>query len=245
MNKNDISFRGKTAIVTGSTRGIGRAIADSIADLGGYVVYTGTRESKNLANERRHFLTLDLLNNSSIEDFLKEIKKLPKIDILVNNAGINIIESIGEINIDHWNKVMKINLTGAMRIMKDVAKKMIARRQGGKILNVSSIFGVVSKAKRNAYSASKAGLIGLTKTSALDLAPYDILVNALCPGFTMTDMTTSILTKKEMESLSGEIPLGRFANESEIAAAAVFLCSDLNSYMTGQTFVIDGGFTAQ
>jgi 3-oxoacyl-[acyl-carrier protein] reductase len=111
-------------------------------------------------------------------------------------------------------------------------------------VNVSSIFGLVSRSKRDSYSASKAGLIGLTRAAALDLAPYGILVNALCPGFTLTDLTRSILSKDEMKRLSSEIPLGRFAREEEIAASAVFLCSDLNTYITGQAIAVDGGFTA-
>ena len=103
----------------------------------------------------------------------------------------------------------------------------------------------MSKAKRNSYSASKTGVIGLTRASALDLAPYNILVNALCPGFTKTELTVSILSRTEMKKLASDVPLGRFAEVSEIAKIAVFLCSDLNSYMTGQTVVVDGGFTVK
>jgi 3-oxoacyl-[acyl-carrier protein] reductase len=120
---------------------------------------------------------------------------------------------------------------------------MKGQKTGGKILNISSIFGVVSKEKRNAYSASKTGLIGLTRSSALDLAQYNILVNALCPGFTMTELTKSVLSKADMDKLRADVPLQRFAEVDEIARAGLFLCSDQNTYITGQTLVVDGGFT--
>jgi 3-oxoacyl-[acyl-carrier protein] reductase len=110
-------------------------------------------------------------------------------------------------------------------------------------LNISSIFGIVSKEKRDSYSASKTGLIGLTRAASIDLAPSSILVNALCPGFTKTDLTSSILSESDMKKLLQDVPMGRFAEPEEIAKAAVFLCSDMNTYMTGQTLIIDGGFT--
>ena len=122
---------------------------------------------------------------------------------------------------------------------------MKKNNKGGKILNISSIFGIVSREMRNAYSSTKAGLIGLTRASSLDLAPDNILVNALCPGFTKTDMTASILSSSDMETLCEKIPMGRFAEEIEIAKAALFLCSDMNTYMTGQTLIADGGFVIQ
>jgi 3-oxoacyl-[acyl-carrier protein] reductase len=158
---------------------------------------------------------------------------------------INIIEPIDEIKDENWEKVLAVNLTGPMYIMREVVKVMKKNNRGGKILNVSSIFGVVSKAKRDAYSASKSGIIGLTKASALDLARYNILVNAICPGFTSTELTASILSKEEITELTHKIPLGRFAGVSEIAKIAVVLCSDLNTYITGQSILVDGGVTVQ
>ena len=241
-----IDFSGKTAIVTGGTRGIGRSIVSLLLESGCHVIYTGTKEQLESPTEKGRYERLDLSNEKSIERFMEEvISKTPRIDILINNAGINIIEPIDEIQDEHWEKVLTVNLTGSMRMMREVAKVMKKNSQGGKILNISSIFGVVSKAKRNSYSASKTGMIGLTRASALDLAPYNILVNALCPGFTLTELTMSILSEEEMNVLATEVPLGRFADVSEIAKIAVFLCSDLNTYITGQTIVVDGGVTAQ
>ena len=243
MNPIMMNFSGKRALITGGTRGIGKSIMENLFALNCEVIYTGRGSKSEISEEKKLFKQLDLTDNASLNQFIAFLKDIPQIDILINNAGINIIESIDEINIEHWEKVLSINLSGAMLMMREVARIMKRNKKGGKILNVSSIFGVVSKAKRNAYSASKAGLIGLTKAAALDLASHNILVNALCPGFTMTDLTKSILSEAEIKQLCSEIPLGRFASEEEIAKTAVFLCSDLNTYMTGQTVVVDGGYT--
>jgi 3-oxoacyl-[acyl-carrier protein] reductase len=238
----DLSFSGKTAIVTGATRGIGRAIADLLQKCGAHVICTGTRVAHTI-DQGREFIPLDFCDEPSVTDFFRAIKKFPTIDVLVNNAGINVIESIDQIQLEHWEKIIKVNLTGSMRLMKEVSQVMIKNKTRGKMLNISSIFGLVSKAKRNSYSASKSGMIGLTKASALDLAPYGILVNALCPGFTKTELTESILSPQEREALAKQVPLGRFASVEEMAWAAAFLCSDYNGFMTGQMLVADGGFT--
>ncbi|MDD3296586.1 MAG: SDR family NAD(P)-dependent oxidoreductase [Candidatus Omnitrophica bacterium] len=236
-----INLSGKTALISGGTRGIGKAMVDLFASSGCKVIYTGTKnEEKNLSKDKI-FMQLDLAQDKSVKDFFSRLSTLERIDILVNNAGINIIEPISEIENENWQKVLKVNLTGPMLLTREISKKM-KRSGGGKILNISSIFGIMSRQKRNSYSASKAGLIGLTKSSALDLAPYNIVVNALCPGFTLTELTTSILSKEEIEALKKEIPLGRFASVEEIARVALFLCSDLNSYMTGQVVIADGGY---
>lgn len=239
-----IDFTGKTAIVTGGTRGIGKKISRMLLESGCEVIYTGTKQSEVL--NKGNFEELDLNDDKSINNFVKRvIKKIPTIDILINNAGINIIEPIDEIKNENWNSVLKVNLTGSMQLMRETTAIMRKRKVAGRILNISSIFGVVSKEKRNAYSATKTGLIGITRSSALDLASDNILVNALCPGFTLTELTQTILSTNEIETLSSEVPLGRFADVEEIAKTALFLCSDLNSYMTGQILIIDGGFTAK
>lgn len=239
-----MDFIGKTAIVTGGTRGIGKAIAELIQQLGGHVIVTGTSEKSRDSFDRKRctYIQLDLSNQESIGAFLEKVKKIKNIDVLVNNAGINKIEPIDEIDVESWNKIIKVNLTGPMLVTRTVAALM-KKRKTGRILNISSIWAVIGKEKRNSYSASKTGLLGLTRTTALDLAPYNILVNALCPGFTLTELTKSILSSSEIKRLSKEVPLGRFAKSEEIARIAVFLCSDKNTYITGQTITADGGFT--
>ena len=241
-----MDFSQKTAIVTGGTKGIGSSIVSLLSGCGCEVIYTGTGEKSAAERKGARFERLDLSDDSSVLHFINEvIGSFGKIDILVNNAGINYIEPIDEIDEKHWDRILKVNLTGSMRMIKAVANVMKSSNAGGKILNISSIFGVVSREKRNSYSASKSGLIGLTRSCALDLAPYNILVNALCPGFTNTELTASILSKNDMASIAAAIPIGRFAEVDEIAQAAMFLVSDLNSYMTGQILIADGGFTVR
>jgi 3-oxoacyl-[acyl-carrier protein] reductase len=241
-----IDFNGKTALVTGGTRGIGKSIVTLLIDAGCNVIYTGTQKKPDITIENASYKQLDLSDKKSITHFIKNVlNDIKKIDILINNAGINIIESIDKLDEKNWQKVLDVNLTGPMLLTREVSKKMKKNNKGGKILNVSSIFGIVSKAKRDSYSASKFGLIGLTRASALELAPYNILVNALCPGFTSTELTMSILSKEEIKLLQKQIPMGRFAEAEEIAKAAIFLCSDLNSYITGQTLIVDGGFVSK
>jgi 3-oxoacyl-[acyl-carrier protein] reductase len=242
MLKSDLNFKGKRAVVTGGTRGIGKSIADLLAELGCHVIYTGTKAEAAFPGPDRTYLRLDLADDASIKSFFAELSKAGPVDILVNNAGINLIEPIDKISEERWQRIIKVNLTGAMLLTREISGKMIEEGRGGKILNVSSIFGLISRAMRDSYSSSKSGLIGLTRASALDLAPHNILVNALCPGFTLTDLTKSILSEKDMAELSAEVPLGRMAEEKEIARTAVFLVSDLNTYMTGQVLVADGGY---
>ena len=171
-------FSGRTAIVTGGTRGIGKCIVRQLSQQGCDVIYTGTKKSSDPDIPGARFEQMDLSDEASISRFVQEIiAPHPGIDILVNNAGINKIEPIDEISDEDWEKILTVNLTGAMRMTRAVSKNMKKKQHGGRILNISSIFGVVSKSRRNAYSASKTGLIGLTRASALDLAPYNILVN--------------------------------------------------------------------
>ncbi len=241
-----IDFNGKTALVTGGTRGIGKSIVILLIDAGCDVIYTGTQKKPDESIDKASYKQLDLSDKKSIYQFIKNVlDDTKKIDVLINNAGINIIEPIDELKEENWQKILDVNLTGPMLLTREASKKMKKNNKGGKILNISSIFGCVSKAKRNSYSASKTALIGLTRASALDLAPYNILVNALCPGFTSTELTQSILSKEEIRKISKQIPLGRFAKAEEIAKTAIFLCSDLNSYITGQTLIVDGGFVSK
>lgn len=240
----DFDFSGKTAIVTGGTRGIGRRVSELFLERGATVIYTGTKTAPEHEIKGARYAQLDLTKEVSIEAFVKSvIAPSSRIDVLINNAGINVNESIDEISDDHWDNIIKINLTGSMKMSRAVAQIMKKNGAGGKILNISSIWGIISKSKRNAYSAAKTGLIGLTHASALDLAAHGILVNALCPGFVNTELTRRMLSKEEMAHLASEVPLGRFAEVDEIARAVLFLCSGENTYITGQAIVVDGGFT--
>jgi 3-oxoacyl-[acyl-carrier protein] reductase len=190
------------------------------------------------------YTKVDFLNQDSLDSFINEICQLSKIDILINNAGIQIMHAIDNIETSDWDKVMDVNLKAPMKIMRAVVPVMKSHKEG-RILNISSVAGLISKPGQSSYSTSKAGLIGLTRSSALDLATFNILVNALCPGTTQTDMVQKVLNIDQKNAILKNVPMGRFAKVDEIANFAVFLCSDYNSYMTGQTIVVDGGFTAR
>ncbi len=216
----------KTVLLTGGSRGIGKAIFDEIKDT--FNVLVPDRKD------------LDLNDLNSIDTYFKTA---PNIDILINNAGINIIKAIDDITTEDIEQINTINLIAPLRLIQKCVKNMKIN-QSGKIVNVSSIWGVRSKEKRTLYSGTKFGIIGQTKALARELGEYNILVNAICPGFTATDLTMQSLSANELEKLKKEIPLQRLADPSEIAKSIMFLISDTNSYITGQTLVVDGGFTA-
>jgi len=245
-----ISLNNKIVVITGGTRGIGASMVENFYKAGANIITTGTnineveKLNSNRKNKKIKYYQLDLTSKKSTEKFLDEIIKLKKIDILVNNAGINKIESISKIKLDDWDKINEVNLRGPFILTRAITKIMKKQKQG-RILNISSIFGVNSKAKRAAYSATKWGLVGFTKAAALDLSKYNILVNSLSPGFVNTELTQRILGKDKINEIVKTIPLGRLAQANEIALAALFLCSDLNTYITGQNIVVDGGFTSE
>ena len=220
-----INFRNKKVLVTGGTRGIGKSVADTFRKLDAIVVATGRNE-------------LDLSDPASVDKFCGNIKN---VDICVNNAGINYIDSFCDVKDDNWNEILQVNLTGAYKISKVVAKGMVDR-QYGRIINVGSIWGNISKIGRAAYSASKSGLKGLTLAMAAELAQHNVLVNMVSPGFTKTDLTETILGEEGIKEIQKGIPLGRIALPQDIANAIVFLASDLNTYISGQDLVVDGGF---
>ena len=217
---------GRTALITGASRGIGAAIAARLqAD--GLVVLSPSSEA------------LDLSSTVSIDTYLSQLTD--PIDILVNNAGINRLGSIDEISAKDFEDVIQINLLGHFQLTQGLVKGMKARRYG-RIVNISSIWSLVSRERRVTYSAAKAGLNGLTRALALELAPYHILVNAVAPGYINTELTKKNNPPEALERIAGEIPLGRLGEPSEIAECVAFLCSPKNSYMTGQVIVLDGGY---
>ncbi len=246
MEKNAcaIDFTDKTALVTGSTRGIGRAIADLLADLGARVIYTGTKRFSDVASgDSKEYWQMDATSRESVAECQARILDLPRLDILVNNAGINQVDSVDGLNDEDWDRVMEVNLTTPMKLMRAATKVMKNARTSGHILNVSSLFGVIGRPNRHCYTATKSGLSGITRSAALELAPEGIIVNAIAPGFILTDMTKSMLSIERRKSLQEIIPAKRMGTESEIARFAAFLVSDLNSYMVGQTVVVDGGIS--
>lgn len=240
-----IDFKNKNVLITGASRGIGNDLANSFYLSGANIISTSTKPFKlkntKLKNQWTNFI-VDFNDDKSIEEFSKNLIKYKKIDVLINNAGINKINDIDKIIRDDWDMINRVNLRAPYLISQLVAKQMIKQKKGF-IINVSSIFGVISKEKRASYSASKSGLIGLTRATAIDLAKYNILVNAVSPGFVETELTKKILSKIESSKIKKDIPMRRFAKKNEITNLIFFLCSNYNTYITGQNFVIDGGFT--
>lgn len=235
------SFKGKKILVTGYSSGIGNCLIKKYLSLGAKVYSTSTKlefKKKNLI-----VLKCNFLNQNSQDIFFKKIENIT-FDVVVNNAGINIIDEIYNIKDQDIEKIIRINLTIPAQIIKLTSRRMIKRRKG-KIINISSIFGSISKSKRASYSSSKSGLIGLTKASALDLAKYNILVNSVSPGFIDTKLTRKVLGKNLMKKMKNQIPLKKIAKPDEIIPYIIFLSSDNNNYITGQNCVIDGGFVIQ
>jgi NAD(P)-dependent dehydrogenase (short-subunit alcohol dehydrogenase family) len=217
------------ALVTGGSRGLGAAIAREL-ERRGMEVLAPPREQ------------LDLADPASIESFIGSHAPT-RIDVLVNNAGINHIRALDKLTSAEWQQMLQVNLTATLALIQGFAPGMRARGWG-RIVNVSSILSLVGRSHRVAYSATKAALNGLTRTCAVELAPDNVLVNAICPGYVETEMTTRNNPPEEIEKIKAAIPLGRLARPEEIARVAGFLCSDENSYCTGQMIVADGGFTA-
>ena len=245
----NLNFKNKTVIITGGTRGIGKSLVKIFTDVGANVIITGTKKynSVNLDllknNSKIQYSQLDYSSDKSVKQFIHLVSDLDRVDVLINNAGVNKIDNISKISVDDWDWINTINLKGPF-LLTQVVSEIMKKQKSGKIINIASIFSVISKVKRAVYSATKWGLIGFTKAVALELAPFNIQVNAVSPGFVDTDLTRKILGLENMKQLEETIPQGRLANPDEIANVVLFLCSAQNTYITGQNIVVDGGFTS-
>lgn len=217
----------KTVLLTGGSRGIGKAIFEKLAN--DYIVIAPSREE------------LDLSDNQSIDAFVQKNKGLA-VDIIINNAGINFPQWVEEIDDDNIEKTMQINLIAPIKIVRGFVRNM-KKNKWGRIVNISSMFGVIARGKQVLYSSTKHGVNGMTKALALELAKDTILVNAVCPGFTGTDLVVKNNTPEKVALLEQDIPLGRLAKPEEIANLVAFLVSEESSYITGSTIVIDGGYS--
>lgn len=235
----ELNFKNKTVLVTGGTRGIGKAIANKFKKQGANVIITGTKKGDV---EGFEYMQVDFSYKDSFASFIMKIQK-KKIDVCVNNAGINIIKPLDEITFLDYNEIESINLRAPFFLSQAVAEIM-KKNSGGKIINIASIWGIVSKSKRSLYSTMKSGLIGMTRAMAIELAPYNISVNSISPGFTNTELTNNSLSEDEKNTLKKDIPIGRFAEPAEIADIVLNMASDSNNYITGQNIIIDGGFTS-
>ena len=237
----------KVALVTGATRGIGKEIALELAKNGFDIAvnYRGTQD-ENLKKEiesnnvRCEFVEADVSNFEQCENMIKEaIEKYGRIDVLVNNAGITKDGLIMRMKKEDFEAVIDVNLVGTFNVTRNVIPYMI-KQKSGRIINVSSVVGVAGNAGQTNYSASKAGVIGFTKSLAKEVASRNILVNAIAPGFIDTDMT-KVLSDTVKEGINAQIPLKRMGTPKEVAKVVKFLASEASSYVTGQVINIDGG----
>lgn len=241
----------KVALVTGSSRGIGRTIAIAYAMLGAKVIINyagGSTEAEETVNEISALggiatcVQFDVSHFNLTQETIKGLEKEHgSIDILVNNAGVSYDNLFVKFKEDEWDKTLDTNLKGAFNCSRALAMSMM-RKRSGKIINISSVVGLTGNAGQSAYSASKAGLIGLTKSLALELASRNIQVNTIAPGYIATDMTSALSTEV-LSKITEKIPAEKVGDPIEVAKAAVFLASPLASYITGQTLAVDGGMT--
>lgn len=240
---------GKIAVVTGASRGIGKAIALKLASMGAAVIvnYNGSGEKalevKGEIQEKggtAEVFQCDVSDYAACEAFIKDvIARYGRIDILVNNAGITRDGLLMKMSEDDFDRVLNTNLKGAFHTIRFASRQMLKQRSG-RIINMASVVGVCGNAGQANYAASKAGVIGLTKAAAKELASRGITVNAIAPGFIETEMT-AVLSDKVKEATGAQIPLGTFGKPEDVAAAVSFLASEEAGYITGQVLHVDGG----
>ena len=239
---------GKIVLVTGATRGIGKAIALTLGNSGATVIGTATSEagaqniSKMLVDNKisgKGFV-LDVTNNDQISSLVESIKNdFGSVDILVNNAGITRDNILLRMKEDEWEEIINTNLSSIYKMSKSVLRGMIKKRSG-RIISITSVVGAMGNAGQSNYGASKAGIIGFTKSLAREVGVRGITVNAVAPGFIETDMTDS-LPEDQKEILAAQIPMGRLGNVNEVAQAVLFLAGESGSYITAQTIHVNGG----
>ena len=239
------SLTGKTALLTGASGGIGAAIAKALYEAGAKIAISGTRvaaleELKAQIGEGVHVLPCNLSNPEDVEKLVPAAEAaLGGVDILVNNAGITRDGLSMRMKDEDWQAVIDVNLTANFRLSR-AAMKLMMRKRFGRIINITSIVGVTGNPGQANYVASKAGLIGMTKSFAQELATRNITANCIAPGFIATPMT-EVLNDKQREAILGRIPAGRMGGPADIAAAVIYLASDEAGYVTGQTLHVNGG----
>lgn len=246
-----MNIEGKNVIITGGSRGIGREIALTLAKNGANIIINySNNETKALEvveniqkmGRKAYAIKADISSLPEANNLIEEsFNKFDKIDILVNNAGITRDNLLMRMSEKEWDDCIEINLKGTFNVTKSIVRKMIKQKEGS-IINISSVVGITGNAGQSNYAASKAGIIGFSKSLAKEIGKKNIRVNVIAPGFIKTDMTDKLSDKIQKEYLKG-IALNTFGEASDVANTALFLASDLSKYITGQTIVVDGGLS--
>lgn len=254
MPANLFDLTGRVALVTGGNKGLGKAMARGLAEFGADVVIASRHElelkaalDEILAGTGRQgaYHVADMANRADVKALARfALDRMGKVDILINNAGMNAPQAIDEITDETWDRVVEVNLTSVMALTREIVPQMKQRRWG-RVIHISSVMAQTSKEKRNAYSATKAALMGLVRASALDLGPFGVTVNCIAPGPFLTDMPMSILSDAEKKVFADRTALGRWAQPRELVGPMLMLCSEAGSYVTGQTIFVDGGWLAR
>lgn len=235
-----MNFQGKKAVVTGATRGIGRAIAEQLADAGAEVIATGTLVDA-AAPAGCTYARVDFADTASIDHFVIELGRIAP-DILINNAGINRIGPFADLSLDDFNRVQLVNVTAPFRLCQ-AALPAMKTRGWGRIVNIASVWGKVGKELRAPYSASKFALAGMSAALAAEVTLFGILVNCVSPGPIETEMTRSVLSTEMIDELLKSVPAGRLGRPDEVAGLVLWLAGSTNTFVAGQNIAIDGGMT--
>jgi NAD(P)-dependent dehydrogenase (short-subunit alcohol dehydrogenase family) len=253
MASNLFEVGGKVALVTGGSKGLGRAMARGLAEAGADIVISSRNEEElrpalddilRGTGRRGKYVVADLSRREDARRLAQTaLEQMGRVDILVNNAGTNLPQPIDEIRDEDWDRIMELNLNSVMALTRALVPQMKARRWG-RIVHISSVMGFVSHNGRNVYSATKAALIGMAHASALDLGPFGITVNCIAPGPFHTDLPARVLTEVEKQVLAKRTALGRWGDPRELVGPILMLAGEAGSYITGATLVVDGGFLA-
>jgi NAD(P)-dependent dehydrogenase (short-subunit alcohol dehydrogenase family) len=231
---------GRRVLITGGTRGIGYAVANTFLEQEAEVHVTGTKKDGK-GPHGSIFHSCDFSNNESLEKLCSSLKE-SGINILINNAGINKIEAFSDINPEDFQNIMQVNLYSAFRLTQAVLPRMLSKKWG-RVVNITSIFSIVSKEFRAPYSASKFGMDGMTASLAAEVSKSGVLVNSVAPGFIDTELTRKVLGDKGMQEMASKVPIRRMGTPEEVARLILWLASEENTFVSGQNIAIDGGFS--
>jgi NAD(P)-dependent dehydrogenase (short-subunit alcohol dehydrogenase family) len=248
------NLSGKVALVTGGSKGLGKAMARGLAEAGADIVISSRHENElkpalaeilKGTDRRGAYFVADMARREDVRKLASyALEKMGRVDVLINNAGTNVPQAVDEITDTEWDRIMEINLNSVMGLTRAIVPQMKTRRWG-RIIHISSIMAFVSNNGRNVYSATKAALVGMARSSALDLGSFGITVNCIAPGPFLTDLPASVLSKEEQDRFAKMTALNRWADPKELVGTALLLATDAGSYITGATVIVDGGFTAR